>query len=108
MLAAERKVRPCHPFEFEWSPDLDRVGYGLRYWRVRYSDLKNNSTSHKALARCFVRAEMKESDDDPLWDLDKIREKLKVARLTLREAQKKHKENHDKCLREALEKKERE
>jgi hypothetical protein len=28
--------------------------------------------------------------------------------LTLREAQKKHKENHDKCLREALEKKERE
>jgi flagellar motility protein MotE (MotC chaperone) len=51
---------------------------------------------------------MKESDDDPLWDLDKIREKLKVAQLTLREAQKKHKENHDKCLREALEKKERE
>jgi hypothetical protein len=55
------------------------VGYSLRYRRVRYSDLKNNSTSHKAMARCFVRAEMKESDDDPLWDLDKIREKLKVA-----------------------------
>jgi flagellar motility protein MotE (MotC chaperone) len=51
---------------------------------------------------------MKESDDDTLWDLDKIREELKVARLTLREAQKKHKENRDKCLREALEKKERE
>jgi hypothetical protein len=51
---------------------------------------------------------MKESDDDPLWDLDKLREKLKVARSTLREAQKKHKENRDKCLREALEKKERE
>jgi hypothetical protein len=46
MLAAERKVCPCRPFEFEWSPDLDRAGYGLRYWRVRYSDLKN-----KALAR---------------------------------------------------------
>jgi hypothetical protein len=108
MLAAERKVRPCHPFEIEWSPDLDREGYGLRYWRVRYSDLKNNSTSHKALARCFVRAEMKESNDDPLWDLDKIWEKLIVARSTLREAQKKHKENRDKCLREALEKIERE
>jgi hypothetical protein len=38
---------------------------------------------------------MKESDDDPLWDLDKIWEKLKVARSTLREAQKKHKENRD-------------
>jgi hypothetical protein len=40
MLAAERKVRPSHPFEFEWSPDLDRASYGLRYWRVRYSDFK--------------------------------------------------------------------
>jgi hypothetical protein len=79
MLAVERKVHPCHPFEFEWSPDLDRAPYGLRYWRVRYSDLKTNRTSHKALARCFVQAEMKESNDDPLWDLDKIREKLKVA-----------------------------
>jgi flagellar motility protein MotE (MotC chaperone) len=49
---------------------------------------------------------MKESDDDPLWDLDKIREKLKVARSTLHEAQKKHKENRNTCLREALEKKE--
>jgi hypothetical protein len=48
-----------------------------------------------------------ETDDDP-WDLDKIREKLKEARSNLREVQKKHRENHDKCLREALEKKERE
>jgi hypothetical protein len=48
---------------------------------------------------------MKESDDDPLWDLDKLREKLKVARSTLREAQKKHKENRDKCLREPLRRK---
>jgi hypothetical protein len=40
MLAAECKVCPCHQFEFEWSPDLDRAGYGLRYWRVRYSDFK--------------------------------------------------------------------
>jgi flagellar motility protein MotE (MotC chaperone) len=51
---------------------------------------------------------MKESDDDPLWDLDKIREKLKVAQSTLCEAQKKHKKNRDKCLCEALEKKEQE
>jgi hypothetical protein len=43
-----------------------------------------------------------------LWDLYKIREKLKEARSNLREAQKQHRENHDKCLREALEQKERE
>jgi hypothetical protein len=43
-----------------------------------------------------------------LWDLDKIREKLKEARSNLRETHKKHRENHDKCLREALEQKERE
>jgi hypothetical protein len=51
---------------------------------------------------------MKDTDDDPPWDLDKRREKLKQARSNLREAQKKHRENHDKCLRDALEEKERE
>jgi hypothetical protein len=35
--------------------------------------------SHKALAHCFNRAEMKDMDDDPPWDLDKRREKLKQA-----------------------------
>lgn len=108
MLAAEQKVRLCRHFKFEWSSELDKTGYCLRHWRVRYSDFKNNSMSHKALARCFNRAEMKDTDDDPPWDLDKRREKLKQARSNLREAQKKHRENHDKFLRDALEEKERE
>jgi hypothetical protein len=49
---------------------------------------------------------MKDTDDDPPWDLDKRREKLKQAQSNLREAQKKHRENHDKCLQHALEEKE--
>jgi hypothetical protein len=54
MLASERKVRPYQTFKYEWSPELDKARYCLRYWRVRYSDVKNNSTSHKALASCFT------------------------------------------------------
>jgi hypothetical protein len=83
MLAAERKVRPYQTFEYEWSPELDRAGYCLRYWRVRYSNVKNNSTSHKALTSCFTRDGLKEKDDDPSWDMDKVLDKLKAARSTL-------------------------
>jgi hypothetical protein len=34
MLASERKVRPYGTFKFEWSPELDKARYCLRYWRV--------------------------------------------------------------------------
>jgi hypothetical protein len=40
--------------------------------------------------------------------MDKVLDKLKAARTTLRTAQTKHRENHDKCLRDALEEKEKE
>jgi hypothetical protein len=46
---------------------------------VRYSDAKNNSTSHKALSTISKRANLKEGDNDPLWDEDKIFTKLKEA-----------------------------
>jgi hypothetical protein len=61
--------------------------------------------SHKALSKTFKRAGLKEGDDDPLWEEDKILAKLKEARKALSEAQKKHKENSDACLRAALEEK---
>jgi len=32
MLAAERKVCPHKSFKFEWSLELDKAGYCLRYW----------------------------------------------------------------------------
>jgi hypothetical protein len=54
MLASEHKVRPYQTFKYKWSPELDKAGHCLRYWRVQYSDVKNNSTSHKALASCFT------------------------------------------------------
>jgi hypothetical protein len=50
---------------------------------------------------------LKEGDDDPLWDRDKILTKLKEARRDLTAAQKKHRENSDACLRAALEQKEK-
>jgi hypothetical protein len=40
--------------------------------------------------------------------MDKVLDKLKAARTTLRTAQTKHRENHDKCFRDALEEKEKE
>jgi hypothetical protein len=46
---------------------------------VQYSDAKNNSTSHKTLSTISKRANLKEGDDDPLWDRDKILTKLKEA-----------------------------
>jgi hypothetical protein len=107
MLAAESKVHPYRTYKYDWSPELDEAGYHLRYWRVRYSDTKNNSTSHKALSKTFLSTGLKEGDDDPLWEEDKILTKLREARKALLEAQKKHKENSDACLRAALEQKEK-
>jgi hypothetical protein len=66
--------------------------------------VKNNSTSHKALGQCVTRAELPEDDNDPSWDIDKVLEKLKEARANLKAAQKKHKDNRDVGLRQALEK----
>jgi hypothetical protein len=57
--------------------------------------VKNNSTSHKALGQSFKRAALKENDNDPSWDEDKVLGKLKEACATLKVAQKKHWENHD-------------
>lgn len=57
--------------------------------------MKNNSTSHKALGKCFKRAGLKDENDDPIWDCDKVLEKLNEARAALKESQKKHQENHD-------------
>ena len=107
MLAAESKVRPYKMYEYDWSPELDQAGYRLCYWQVRYSDAKNNSISHKALSTISKRAGLKEGDDDPLWEEDKILTKLKEAQKDLMAAQKKHKENSDACLRAALEQKEK-
>jgi hypothetical protein len=95
MLSAERKVRPHQTFQHDWFPELDKARYRVRYWRVRYSDVKNNSTSHKALGQSFKRAALKENDNDPSWDEDKVLGKLKEACATLKVAQKKHWENHD-------------
>jgi hypothetical protein len=57
--------------------------------------MKNNSTSHKALGRSFKRAALKETDDDPSWDENKVLGKLKEARAAPKLAQKKHRENRD-------------
>jgi gamma-glutamyl:cysteine ligase YbdK (ATP-grasp superfamily) len=40
--------------------------------------------------------------------MEKVLDKLKAARTTLHAAQTKHREDHDKCLRDALEEKETE
>ncbi len=34
---------------------------------VWYSDIKNNSTSHKVLTSCFMQVGLKNDDDDPSW-----------------------------------------
>jgi hypothetical protein len=78
----------------------------VRYWRVQYSDVQNNSTSHKALGRSFKRAALANSYDNPSWDADTVFEKLREARATLKAAQKMHWENRDAGLRKALEEQE--
>jgi hypothetical protein len=79
MLSSEWKVRPSRTFVHEWSPELDKAGYCVRYWRVRLSDTTNNSVSNKALSIIFTRAGLKDEDDDPLWEEEKIQETLKEA-----------------------------
>jgi hypothetical protein len=51
---------------------------------------------------------MKGKDDNPTWDMEKVLDKLKAARTTFHAAQTKHRENHNKCLCNALEEKEKE
>ena len=102
MLSSERKVRPSRTLVREWSPELDKAGRRARRWRARLSGATNNSVSHKALSNIFTRAGLKDEDDDPLWEEEKIRETLKKARAALKEAQKNHEESQDKRLREAL------
>ena len=96
-------LRTSKESKHEWSVTLDRARYSLRYWQVWYSDLKNNSTSHMALGRIFKWAGLKDGDNDPLWDLEKVLEKLKAAQAALKVAQKQHKDNQDECLKGALE-----
>jgi hypothetical protein len=50
---------------------------------------------HKALGWPFKGADLKETNDDPLWDEDKVLGKLKEACAALKLAQKKHQENRD-------------
>ncbi len=57
--------------------------------------MKNNSMGHKALGWPFKGADLKETNDDPLWDEDKVLGKLKEACAALKLAQKKHQENRD-------------
>jgi hypothetical protein len=81
--ATESKVHPYKMYEYDWSPELDQAGYHLCYWQVRYSDAKNNSISHKALSTISKQAGLKEGDDNPLWEEDKILTKLKEAQKDL-------------------------
>ena len=83
------------------------AGYHVWYWWMQYSDLKNNSSSHMALSQLFKWVGLKDWDNDVLWDLDKILEKLCQARKELKGAQKKHRENRDAGLKEDLEEKEK-
>jgi hypothetical protein len=55
-----------------------------------------------------MRVGLKDDDDDPSWDMDKVLDTLKAAQSTLQAAQTKHRENHDTCLCDALEEKEKE
>jgi hypothetical protein len=57
--------------------------------------VKDNSTSHKALGRSFKQADLKETNNDPSWDENKVLGKLKEAHAALKLAQKKHRENCD-------------
>jgi hypothetical protein len=47
MLAAKSKVQHYRTYKYEWSLDLNKAGYCVCYWLGQYSDMKNNSISHK-------------------------------------------------------------
>ena len=70
-------------------------------------DTNNNSSSHMAINQLFKRAGLKAEDDNELWDSDKVLAKLCQARMDLKEAQWKHKENHDAGLKKDLDEKEK-
>ena len=60
-----------------------------------------------AINRLFKRAGLKAEDDNELWDSEKVLAKLHQARTDLKEAQRKHKENHDTGLKKDLDEKEK-
>lgn len=44
MISSEKKIK-AKTFKYEWSSKLDAAGYCVWYWRIRLSDMKNNSSS---------------------------------------------------------------
>ena len=82
MVSSEGKVHKKQ-FKYEWSITLDQAGYHIRYWKTRYSDLKNHSFSPTALARLKQRADLKDSDDNMSWNLDQVLSQLKAAQAEL-------------------------
>jgi hypothetical protein len=107
MLAAESKVRPYRTYEYDWSPELDEAGTVSDTGKFSIQTQRITAPATRPLSKTFKRAGLKEGDDDPLWEEDEILTKLRDAQKALLEAQKKHKENSDSCLRAALEQKEK-
>lgn len=82
-------------FKFEWSVALDQAGYRVRYWRTRLSDIRNNSSSPTALSRITKHASIKDGDDDPTWESNKVLEKLKHSWAELKAIQKQDRQARD-------------
>jgi hypothetical protein len=106
MLSSEQKVK-AKQFKYEWSVELDHAGYWLQYWRMRYLDIQNNSTSHKALGNLFKLAAMKEGDNDITWDLKKVKGMQQEAQKELKEIQKRTRKREPKACRKDWRKKRR-
>jgi hypothetical protein len=86
MVSSESKIHKKH-FRYEWSVALDQAVYRVCYWRTRYSDITNHSSSPTALARLKQWATLQESDNDMAWNLDQVLQQLKMARAELKEIQ---------------------
>jgi len=99
MLYTEKQVK-SKEFKYQWSVELDQAGYKNRYWKVRLSDIRNNSHSAITLAKLGARAGMKDDDDDFTWTEEKVKEKLCAAMKDLKEIQKQDQQKRDDSLRQ--------
>lgn len=103
-LAASRKIKPKRS-EFEWSEALDQAGMRHRFWKIRESDCRANSTSHRALSNIIDRCGFTESEEDVLAPktLEELKKLKNDAFSELKAAQRAHRKNHDDDLNKRLE-----
>jgi len=104
MLHAERSVSKKISLTYHWSPKLKAAIHILTYWKLRLLQLKGKTISNHTLSKVFKHTNLPANQSRPL-PLETVIHKIRQARITLKEVQRKHielREQHLEDLADAI------